>query len=277
MYRALSGGAIRIRATFSETVNLAKKYGFAGVEVNLREVAEIGAEKAKAMLEQAGLRGAGCGLPVNYKEDEAAYKKDMAEFSSLADIAASIGCTRINTYIWPCSETLTFKENFRLHVRRLAPVAEILADRDCRLGLEFLGPRSIRKGARYDFIYNMDAMLGLCAALGTDNTGLLLDCWHWQMAGHSVADLLKLQDSDIVYVHVNDAPVGLSSDEVVDTVRHLPGETGVIEIAGFMGALERVGYSGPVVVEPFSERLKTLTPDQAVKETAASLAKIWKW
>lgn len=276
MYRAFSAGAIKIKIEFAQTVALAKKYEFAGVEIGLREIAELGLTKAKAMLSEAGLRVAGCHLPVNYKEDEAAYQRDLAEFPRFVEIAAAIGCDRVNTFIWPCSETLTFKQNFHHHVNRLRPVAQLLADHGARFGLEFLGPRSIRKGARYDFIYNMDAMLALAAALG-DNTGLLLDCWHWQMAGHSVADLTKLQDSDIVYVHVNDAPPGLSSEEVVDTERFLPGETGVLDLAGFMGALEQIGYTGPVIVEPFSARLKALSPEQAVKETADSLAKIWRW
>jgi len=41
----------------------------------------------------------------------------------------------------------------------------------------------------------------------------------------------------------------------VDSVRALPGETGVIDIAGFLQALHAIGYSGPVTPEPFKKEL----------------------
>ena len=276
MYKALSSGAIRIQANFGETVAFAQQYGFAGVELNLRELAGLGADTAKATIAAAGLKVAGASLPTNYKESEEQFQSGLAELPAFAKLAQQVGCDRIYTYIWPCSDTMTFQENFKQHVDRLRPIAGVLADHGCRLAMEFLGPRSIRKTAKYDFIYNMDAMLTLAAAIGP-NVGLLLDVWHWQMAGHVVRDLLRLADSDIVYVHINDAPVGLGPDEVNDIVRFLPGETGVLDITGFMGALETICYSGPVVIEPFSERLKSLSAEAAVKETAASLDKIWHW
>jgi predicted xylose isomerase-like sugar epimerase len=36
-----------------------------------------------------------------------------------------------------------------------------------------------------------------------------------------------------------------------------------------------MGYTGPVMVEPFSERLRQLDPEQAVAETARALESIW--
>jgi sugar phosphate isomerase/epimerase len=44
-------------------------------------------------------------------------------------------------------------------------------------------------------------------------------------------------------------------------VRALPGETGVIPIADFLGALDRIGYDGPVVPEPFKASLRDLPSD----------------
>ena len=59
-------------------------------------------------------------------------------------------------------------------------------------------------------------------------------------------------------VHVNDAPAGIAWDEQIDTVRTLPMETGVIDLAGFMQALQEMGYDGPVMPEPFSQRISDL-------------------
>jgi len=76
-------------------------------------------------------------------------------------------------------------------------------------------------------------------------------------------------------VHVNDGIAGRTAKEQLDQERALPGETGVIDLATFMGALVEMAYSGPVVVEPFSQRLREMAPEAAIKETAASLDRIW--
>jgi sugar phosphate isomerase/epimerase len=46
--------------------------------------------------------------------------------------------------------------------------------------------------------------------------------------------------------------------ERVDTLKvALPMETGVIDLVGFMRALWEMGYDGPVMPEPFSQRAST--------------------
>ena len=40
-------------------------------------------------------------------------------------------------------------------------------------------------------------------------------------------------------------------DDYMDNERALPGATGVVDIAGFLGALNTIGYDGPIVPEPF--------------------------
>jgi sugar phosphate isomerase/epimerase len=162
----------------------------------------------------------------------------------------------------PSSDERAFDENWQFHVERLAPAAEILAASGCRLGLEFIGPRTLRDAARHPFVYRMQDMLDLGAAMGT-NVGVLLDCWHWYTSGGTVDEIRAVRAEQIVYVHVNDAPAGVPVDQQVDNVRALPGETGVIDIAGFLQALQAVGYDGPVVPEPFKQELNSLPSDDA--------------
>jgi sugar phosphate isomerase/epimerase len=80
----------------------------------------------------------------------------------------------------------------------------------------------------------------------------------------------------VVDVHVNDAPEGVPVDEQMDNVRDLPGATGVIDIGAFLGALEEMGYEGPVMIEPFSQRLRQMEREEAVAATAAALGKVWE-
>ena len=119
-------------------------------------------------------------------------------------------------------------------------------------------------------------MLRLCDALDSPNVGLLLDSFHWHCAGETVADLEGLTDKQVVAVHVNDAPPVPRGAQVVGE-RALPGATGVIDIAGFIGALERIGYDGPVTCEPMAGAIAALSAgddDAVLARVAASLAAI---
>ena len=78
----------------------------------------------------------------------------------------------------------------------------------------------------------------------------------------------------MVAVDLNDAPTGLDRDEQQDLSRMLPGATGVIDLAGFLGGLREIGYTGPMKVEPFNAELRALPARDAVAKTAASLQSV---
>ena len=65
-----------------------------------------------------------------------------------------------------------------------------------------------------------------------------------------------------------------ASPQATSSVRCLPGETGMIDLNIFLGTLQRVGYDGPVVVEPFNAPLREMAPEEAVRTTAEALDKV---
>lgn len=280
MFRNLSPGAVGIAGSLTGIIELAKNAGFGGIDVPIAEAAKMvedgAADDVKARFSEAGLQMGGWGLPVDFRKDEESFQKGLAELPRLAKAAQAIGATRVPTWILPFSDELPFEENFKQHARRLGACAEVLKDHGCRLGLEFVGPKTCRDGHQYEFAYNMDQMLALAQEIGTGNVGLLLDCWHWYTAHHTPEDLKQLTNSDVVYVHVNDAPAGVDVDEQVDSVRDLPGATGVIDIGSFMQALDTMGYDGPIAAEPFSQEVREMGNEQAAKVTLESLNKIWQ-
>ncbi len=176
----------------------------------------------------------------------------------------------------PCSQDRSFDENFAFHRDRLQPIAQILADSGCRLGLEFVGPKTLRDSQQYPFIHTVSGMFELCDAIDTGNVGLLLDCYHLYTSHGSMEEVASLTNDQIVVVHVNDAQADLAIDEQLDGVRHLPGETGVINVDRFLQELAGIGYDGPVTAEPFSQRLRDLPDEEAIAETAAAMHKVWK-
>ncbi len=280
MFRNLSAGAVGIRASFIEGMELAKGAGYQGVDLNVGEVERLVGEHSLAWVREQvaarGLRLGGWGLPVNYRGEEAAFQADLEKLAPRAELAQALGCTRCATWVLPFSDTLPYTENFQFHVQRFRPIAQLLREHGCSLGLEFIGPKTLRAGKPHEFIWDMPRMLELGEVIGTGNVGLLLDCWHWYTSGGTVPELLALRPAQVVYVHVNDAPAGLDRDEQVDNVRCLPGETGVIDIVGFLQALRSIGYEGPVTPEPFKKALETLPAAEAAQVTGESMLQIWR-
>jgi len=279
MFKNLNLGALGFKASFQETVELAKTGQFQGIDLDIFEIEGIlkaqSVKDIKDVLKRNRLKLGGWWLPVNFRKDDEAFQKDLDNLPRLAEMASNLECYRVSTWIMPFSETLPFKEHFELHAVRLRKVANVLDDYGCVLGLEFVGPKTSRLKGKYEFIHTMDGILKLREAMKAKNVGLLLDCWHWYTSQATVDQIKQLKSNDVVYVHVNDAPLDIQVDEQVDSVRRLPGETGVIDIIGFLKALEQIGYDGPVTSEPFDKSLKEMPVQEAVKKTGEAMKKIW--
>jgi sugar phosphate isomerase/epimerase len=282
MYSALSPGAIGVTAPDLETaIAAAKVGGFQGVEFSGREIADRikkdGIASLRALFHDSGIRPAGWGLPVDWRGDQEKFQTDLALLPEIADAAASIGCTRTCTWILPMSDDRPYDENRQFHLDRLGQVAQVLNRHECRFGLEFIGPKTMRDQGRHPFIYKMSDMLQLASEMGP-NVGLLLDSWHCFTSHGTLDDLRALTNDQIVYVHLNDAPKGIEIDDQIDSVRCLPGETGVIPLRYFLSALDRLGYDGPVVPEPFKASLNDLPSDKdRLKAVGQSMANVWNW
>lgn len=280
MFRSFSAGALGIGVSFEEGMRLAKSAGFQGIDVDIGYLSKLVEEKSvdyvKDMFDSAGLKMGAWGLPVNWRSTGEDYRSGLENLKKYAKIAQQLGCTRLSTWILPFSDELPFKENFEFHVKQFKPIGEILSEYGCWLGLEFIGPKTLRVGRKYEFIYTMQGMLELCDAIGTGNMGLLLDSWHWYTSHGTLDDLKKLKPEQVVHVHINDAPAGIPVDEQIDNVRCLPGETGVIDLVGFLKCLNEIGCEAPVTPEPFSQKLKDMPPMEAAKTVGDMLIKLWK-
>ena len=280
MFRCMTPGAIGVKGTFEEQLNFAKAAGFEGMDVGLGPLGEMakkmGVDGIKELFRKAGLRVGGAAVAPGWRASEADHKALLEALPAQAEAAAKVGATGCMTWITPQSETMPFRENFRFHANRLRPVAQILKDHGLKLGLEPVSPRTSRDGKKYGFIYTMAGMLGLAEAIGTGNVGLLVDSWHWYTALGTASDLAMLTADDVVHVHINDAPAGVLVEKQLDNTRALPGETGVIDLSAFLQCLKKIGYQGAVSPEPFSAKLKTMTPEQCAKTVGDCLMRVWK-
>lgn len=281
MYSTIGPEALGIRGlSLAEAITLARDAGFEGLAFDARLAADAvyarGSEAVRSEFAAAGVRPAFFGLPVWWRDEER-WQDDLRELPRLAAAARAIGAPRTVTHIVSGSDERPFEENLAWHAARLRPIAEVLREEGCRFGLEYVGTRTFREAYRHPFIFTLDGVQELIAAIGLDNVGIMLDSWHLFASGGTLADLDRLTNDEIVVVHVNDAPAGVPWDEQIDTQRALPLETGVIDLVGFMGKLRAIGYDGPVMPEPFSQRLNEVAardPLAAAREAGAAMRQV---
>jgi sugar phosphate isomerase/epimerase len=279
MYKSLMADMIGIDVDPLGSVEFARKYGFQGVDLRLDKqearIREIGAEVLSSAIRDAGLRPGYCSiLPGKVSCDEKTWREGVARLPALAGLAERLGFTRTATVVLPFDDEQPFDSFFGLHTDRIKQAAPVLADHGLSLAMEYVSPITRRAGHKHPFVYEMKGLRELCRASGHANVGLLLDSFHWHCAGETVADIEALSADEVVVVHVNDLIADLPVDRQVVTERALPCETGVIDLAGFIGALDGIGYAGPITSEPTHPKWGETDPDRAAAELAESMDKM---
>lgn len=268
MFLALNSVLVNGRVPWPQFPELAAKTGFPGVDIMLGPAMKDGAAATNRLLASLHLLPAAIDFPVEFRKDDATFRESLSKLAPAAEFAAAIQCPRMITWIMPSSDTPK-AELRRIYKQRFTESARILAPYNVRLGLEFLGPLHLRKMFKYEFIWKMPEMLEFARECGP-NVGLLLDSWHWHHAGATTQDILNAGRERIVHVHFNDSP-NLPPAQIRDDHRLLPGE-GVINLTGFLRALQQIGYTDALSVEVFGE-MNNVPPEVAAKKAlAASLA-----
>jgi sugar phosphate isomerase/epimerase len=279
MYKNLCPPAIGIQTGMRESLKLAKSAGFDGLDLDIDEASSLtkqySVDYVRDLWRESGLKMGGWGFPLDWRGGDAAFQKGLKAFPELAELAADLGCHRTTTQVFNWSNA-PFNENWDFHIRRLKPAAEILKDYGHSLGLEFIGPAASRRMHRFSFAYDMNVVLDLAASIGAGNVGLLFDTWHWYTCRSTLDDVRRLTKNEVIYVQINDAPVGINPDDQLDDERCLPGETGVIPVAEVLQILNQIGYEGPVTPEPCNDDVEAMPSSAAAKISLESLDKVWK-
>ncbi len=270
----LTPGAIGVSAPFPKLLAMAKQAGFESIAPNpgfLAGLSALALGELKESMKRDGLRFGAAGLPVEFRRDESTFQEGLSRLPSVAATLERAEVTRVGTWIMPNHPELTYRANFDRHAERLGAAAKVLADHGLRLGLEYVGPKTLWTASRYPFIHTMAETKDLIVAIDANNVGIVLDSFHWYTAEESIDDLHSLSNDQIVACDLNDAPSGVPVQEQVDGRRELPSATGVIDLKGFLEALVAIGYDGPIRAEPFNNTLRAMPDELAVVATADSL------
>ncbi len=271
----LNTGNIGVKANLRQQIEYAASYGFEAVDPSINELAALSDSALSQLLDDLAAKKLVFGslaqsVPITQPDDKFAewMKTNLTGWARTLERARM---TRFCTWISPSDNRLTYLQNFQLHSRRIRDVATLLGDHGVRFGLEYVGPRTSWASGKYPFIHTMESMKELIAEAGKPNLGFLLDSWHWHNSGETSADILTLKNSDIVAVHANDAPKDVPRDQLKDGQREIPLATGVIDMAGFVNALNQAGYDGPIAAEPLGSSVRTLPPEQALATVADAM------
>ena len=279
MYINLDPDSVGIDLPLEDLIPLAARHGYAGIDLPLSRIGEgreaFSLEQIDEAMASAGLGFGSFGATWDYAGERAVFEQRMEELRRWLPAARRLGCDRGVSGARPCSDFLEYGANFELHVERLGPMARLMADHGIRLGLEFIGPKTLRDEMKYEFVHTLPQMLDLLAGIappgGEQYVGVLLDSYHWYTSGGTEEELTRLLDNrKTVLVHINDGVEGRGRDQQMDLERRLPCATGIIDAAGFVRCLEKIGYDGPVTVEPFDAELEKQEPEEIAKQVIDS-------
>ena len=165
-YAILSLGRLGFHATFPESVELATKQCFEGLDPDTNYFASLSDDDLRRLLDDLGKRSlkfGAAGLPVEFRKDSGAFNEGLKSLPAAASVLERAGVRRVSTWLMPCSNDLTYLQNFRQHADRLRQCAVVLADHGQKLGLEYVAPRTLWRSQRYPFIHTLSEMKELMA------------------------------------------------------------------------------------------------------------------
>jgi len=279
MTMCLTPGSVGVQANQMETIQFGHDYGYEAVQPfgdQLAAMSPAQLDECNGKRKAYRLAWGQSGLTVDFRKDEETFKKDLAALPPIAAALQKAGASRVGTWISPNHDSLPSLANLKQHAARLRQVARILGDHGQRLGLEYVGPKTLWTAKRYPFVHSMAENRELLAEIGTQNVGFVLDTWHWYTAGESTKDLESLTNSEIVCIDLNDAPAGIAVDQQIDSKREIPMATGVIDTAGFLNALHKLGCDAPVRCEPFNAALRARPKEEILSIVAASMRRAFQ-
>lgn len=293
MYPCWSARAVGLTLSAEETIDLAAKAGFEGVDFMVRDLIDAGADVdgLRGRMDDLNLRGGAWVLPMNWKNDAEAFERDLERLPIYAAAAARLGLARTGT--WVRFETdpvegvdrLSDADRARLadeatewQIERLGRIARVLDDHGSRLGLEIIGSpvAPTGRGVRLVGTYaELGRRFGRLAAEHS-NVGVLVDAFHLFAAGEGPDEALTGGVESVVWVHLAD-PAKLDRSSLRDEERALPGESGVGVCESLLSTLAKENYQGPITAEPLGRcrSLERLDPLQTAIKTRESLRRVW--
>ena len=273
---SLNPGAIGLQCNPKSLLNYAKTFGFKAISPLLNDLLSFTkTEKLNylAEMKDLGIVFDAGGLPIQFRTTESEFQQGLKYLQTNIEAIANLKIPSFVTWVMPTHPSLTYLKNFELHRNRLQQVAQVLGSEGLRLGLEYVGPKTLMVRNKYPFLHTISGLRELIDAIKSDNIGYLLDSFHTYCAKDENKDLDFLELKDIVSVQINDGVLNRNPDTQLDQERELPGDSGLIDLRSFLNLLQSKGYVGPVSVEPFKRSINKMEDLPKLNRVRRSLQK----
>lgn len=200
-------------------------------------------------------------LPVEVRQDDAAFLKTLLRLKAVCSFAAEAGCRVATLGVPPCAEQPRDAQA-AIYRERLKRCCQVLDEYSIRLALECITPLHSRRAHPHEFIWRNEEMLEFGLTVSS-TCGLAIDSWHWHHAGSDPNWMRNIPADRILDVHISDSPSALP-EAIRDLERLLPGE-GVVDFKLFLNLLAEKSYGGPYTVEVFGRGLRDMEPSEAAR------------
>lgn len=276
---SLVPGSIGLKTDANTLIFQAYSYNFTAIAPLIPELVSFSSDQIETYLNKMddhNLVFDTAGLPVQFRSDEKTFLKDYEELKINLPKLSTLKVPGFVTWIMPTNKKYNYFENFNIHKSRLKKVAMLLNDYNMRLGLEYVGPKTLMSRDKFPFIHTISELKTLIDAIDEKSIGYLLDSFHMFCSEDTVDDYIFLESNDIVSVQINDAVLGRTVSEQLDLERNLPGVTGLINLKGFLKMLKSKGYDGCISVEPFNKNLNDMEENDKLKTVYDSIQNTFK-
>ena len=218
----------------ADVLRVTKAAGWDGIElrrIDFARAADKGQTAAQvlSLVKASGLRVACVGVEMGWIfADGADRRKLLDAFAESCRWAGELGCATV----------MSASDRGRGDLARAATsvreAAGIAAEHRVRLAIEF--------NSQAEQLNNLDVMRGIVSKAAHPSCGLLLDTYHLQRSGASLAAVEAVPLSEIAYVQYSDVPkTGLEPGKALD---RLPPGRGSVPFKEIFGLIDRKGYHG---------------------------------
>jgi D-psicose/D-tagatose/L-ribulose 3-epimerase len=223
--------------------------GFDVLEVCVEDPALLSADGVRGAGEEAGVAISVCGAfgpDRDISHENPAVRAAAADYlRECVDLAAAVGSKSVSGPMYSATgkarllDPVDRERQWAWAVEGLAACAEYAGARGVGLAIEPLNRFET------DLVNTVDQGITLCAEIGADNVGLLLDTFHMNIEELSPGDAIRAAGPLIRNFHTCENDRGAPGDG------HVPWQ----EVAV---ALADVGYDGPVVIESFTPEIEEI-------------------
>ncbi|SNQ47601.1 Sugar phosphate isomerase/epimerase [Frankia canadensis] len=265
-------------------LTLAAAGGFTAVELSIQQAQAMGAGRVRDLLSEHGLTvaaasgilPAGPVLPAPLLVDTAAYDEHLMSLPARLKTFAALGCPVATSVLNPYS-SLGQSEALALARTRIAHLADTAAEYGVCLAVEAV---SVREGlpselnGPHPVAATLPAVAELLHDSGSRNAAVLVDSFHWAVAGADPGHITALGTGGVAHVQIADVPHVGAAHGWTDRLRLFPGD-GALNWSAFANALHQVGYHGPASVELFNPVLRALPEGEIAARSHQAATGCW--